>query len=107
MNSPETTLREYARTAEFWQCAIFLLWALLELGFSVKNLASIAQKEIWFLAVLLITGAFFLVKAFVVVVQSQLKNPRKARSTAVRTFVYTVGTLALALQTIWFVVGRQ
>lgn len=67
-------------------------------------MASTGSAGRWLGYPLLVTGAFFLIKAFAGVVRWRVENPDGIKSPVARTFLYSVGTLALALQTVWYVI---
>ena len=93
----------YLKSAEFWQCVVFLAWSIFELIITCVRIASVGRTALLLGLLLLISGAFFLLKAFVNVVQWRLKNPGGPSSAVARVFLYSAGTLALALQTVWYV----
>jgi len=100
-------LKIYVRSAEFWQCTVFLAWALFELAITSARVASFGRTGIIF-AILLMTGAsLFLTKAFVSVVRFRLENPGNSKSRGALIFLYTAGTLAISLQTILYVTPRH
>lgn len=92
------------KSSEFWQCLVFLTWSLFELTITCRYVASTSSVGLWLGCLLLTTGAFFLIKAFAAVVRWRLENPDGNKSPVARTFLYSVGTLALALQTVWYVI---
>ena len=97
----------YFKSTEFWQCIVFLAWGLFELAITCRYVVSTSSAGRLLGYLLLITGAFFLIRAFIAVVRWRLENPDGRRSPVARTFLYSVGTLALALQTVWYVIRIQ
>jgi hypothetical protein len=100
-------MSHYFKTAEFWQCSVFLVWSLFELALVGVRVASVSQAGLVFGSFLLIGGALSLIKAFISVVRWRLDNPNVDKSPVARTFLYSAGTLAVALQTVWTLVLRQ
>ena len=96
-------MTSYFKTAEFWQCTVFFIWSLFELTLICLFMASISRTALLLSCLLLVTGLFFLSKAFVSVVRLRLKDQGSGKSPAVRVFVYSTGILAVALQTVWYV----
>jgi hypothetical protein len=94
----------YFKSAEFCQCFVFLVWSLFELTVVCLHMASVNRTGLLLGSLLLITGAFYLIKAFLLVVRQRFeKKPDGVRSPIARTFLYSAGTLAVALQTMWYV----
>jgi hypothetical protein len=96
-------MRTYFRSAEFWQCVVFLTWALFELTILSLHIASVGQTGLGISIFFLPATAFFLIKAFVSVVRWRTQNPEGRTSPVALAFLYSTGTLALALQTVWIV----
>ena len=94
----------YFKSSEFWQCLVFLTWSLFELTITCRYVAGTSPAGRWLGYSLLITGAFFLLRAFTAVVRWKLENPDRVKSPVARTILYSVGTLAIALQTVWYVI---
>jgi hypothetical protein len=97
-------MASYFKTAEFWQCAVFFLWSLFELTLLCFFMASVSRAALLLSCLLLVTVAFFLGKAFVSLVRLRLKDPDPTRPLAVRVFIYSTGALAVALQTVLYVI---
>jgi hypothetical protein len=100
----EMRMSPYFKSSEFWQCFVFLAWSLFELTITCRYVASTSSVGRWLGYLLLVTGAFFLIRAFTAVVRWRLENPDGSKSPVALTFLYSVGTLALALQTVWYVI---
>lgn len=94
----------YFKSWEFWQCSVFLVWSSSELVIVGLRVASFTPRGPLLVGALLITGAFSLVKAFASVVQWRLRNPDSTKSPVARVFLYSTGTLALTLQTVWYLI---
>jgi len=94
----------YFKSGEFWQCSVFLVWSLFELTIIGLWMKSVGPVGVLLCGLLLITGAFFLIRAFASVVRWRRENPEATKSPVARMFIYTTGTLAVALQTVWYVI---
>jgi|SRR5579859_1972028 len=97
----------YFRSSEFWQCFVFWVWSLFELTIVCLHMISVSRTGLFLGCLLLITGALFLTKAFSSVLRWRVKNQDASKSPVVRIFLYSTGTLAVALQTVWFVIRTQ
>lgn len=97
----------YFKSGEFWQCAVFLVWSLFELVIVGLRVASFTSKGLLFVSLLLVTGALFLIKAFASVVRWRLGNPEGTNAPVARIFLYSAGTLAVALQTVWYLIPSR
>lgn len=100
-------MRPYFKLIEFWQCVLFLVWPLFDLTVLSLHFGNVSVTGRWLGRLLLITGALFLIAAFTVVVKWRIENPDRTKSPVVRVFLYTAGTLVVALQTVLYVLRTR
>ncbi len=95
-------MRALFKSSEFWQCVVFLVWAVFQLAIVGLRILSAGDVGLVVGSLLLVGGTVSLLKAFISVVRWRLENPEGRTSLVGRIFVYSVGTLALTLQIVWF-----
>jgi hypothetical protein len=95
-------MRRYFKSSEFWQCAVFLAWTLFELMIVGFRIASISVTGFLLGWVSILTGAFFIIRAFVHVVRWRLEDSNGNKSPVVMVFLSGSGTLAFVLQVVWY-----
>lgn len=94
-------VRAYFRSGEFWQCVVFLTWALFELVILSWHVALVGRTGFILGSLFLLASVFSLFKAFEAVVRWRGQNPDARTSLVARAFLYSTGTLAVALQIVW------
>jgi hypothetical protein len=100
-------MTNYFKSAEFWQCSVFLAWSVFELLLSALHLQSLSHKALLLGWLFFLTGSAFLIKAFTSVVRWRLANRGASERVIARVFIYTAGTLAVVLQTFWYILASK